>query len=180
MSTPTHTNIDSSDVMILRDLTIADQEIVWTMLQIAAKQETVDYVQRLPILAQYGLDYGTRDGDIGILALTNTSINSTGNNLVVGAAWLRFLPDGFAATDRFQPYPLDSEPLPELAIAVLPTHQGRGFGSALLECILQRATGKVRGVALSCLADNLAARKLYQQFGFVVAPHSIPRNRNGV
>lgn len=88
--------------------------------------------------------------------------------------------DGFAATDRFQPYPLDSEPLPELAIAVLPTHQGRGFGSALLERILQRATGKVRGVALSCLADNLAARKLYQQFGFVVAPHSIPRNRNGV
>jgi hypothetical protein len=88
MSTATHTNIDSSDVMILRDLTIVDQEVVWTMLQIAAKQETVDYVQRLPILAQYGLDYGTRDGDIGILALTNTSINSTGNNLVVGAAWL--------------------------------------------------------------------------------------------
>jgi ribosomal protein S18 acetylase RimI-like enzyme len=56
-----------------------------------------------------------------------------------------------------------------LGMGVLRSHRGRGIGASLLEATLQRA--KERGltrIELAVRVDNVAAKKLYDRFGFSV------------
>lgn len=77
----------------------------------------------------------------------------------VGAAWLRLL----KGDERGYGY-VDDE-TPELGMAVLPEHRGRGIGSALLRRLLESAAAAYRSVCLSVSADNPAVR-LYERAGF--------------
>jgi ribosomal protein S18 acetylase RimI-like enzyme len=56
-------------------------------------------------------------------------------------------------------------------LAVDPTVQGRGTGVALVRACLQRAhDGQRRRIVLHTMEEMVAARRLYEGFGFVRAP----------
>ena len=58
-------------------------------------------------------------------------------------------------------------PVPEeaeiVALTVAPEHRGRGVGGALLQAFLEGRRGRV---FLEVRPSNIAARRLYQRFGF--------------
>ena len=92
-------------------------------------------------------------GDIGFVAVDE------GSNDPVGAAWLRLLvgdEKGFGYVD---------EATPELGIAVLPGHRGRGVGAALLRRLLEASSVVYEAVCLSVSLDNPALR-WYERVGF--------------
>jgi len=104
-----------------------------------------------PAIARYVDGWGTRSGDSGLIALVNGAS--------VGAAWLRCFPasePGYGFVD---------EGTPELSVAVLPAHRGKGIGSRLVDQLLQR----VDATSLSCDPANPAWR-LYIRLGFKPLP----------
>lgn len=105
-----------------------------------------------PELARYVKAWG-RGGDMGLVAVEVRSGEP------IGAAWLRLL----RGDERGYGY-VDDE-TPELGMAVLPGHRGRGVGSDLLGHLLRSAAGLYRSVSLSVSADNPAVR-LYERAGF--------------
>ena len=56
---------------------------------------------------------------------------------------------------------------PELSIAVLPQHRGRGIGTQLLTDLLREAEKRYKAVSLSVSSDNPALR-MYERAGFKV------------
>ena len=78
----------------------------------------------------------------------------------VGAAWYRLFTQedaGFGFVD---------EQTPELAIAVVPSRRGRGYGHELLSGLLDCARKDGFGaISLSVAKDN-PARHLYERYGF--------------
>lgn len=101
-----------------------------------------------PELARYVRGFGSRDGDVGVLA-------EVGGH-PVGAAWVRLLTGG----ERGYGYVDDQTP--ELTVAVSAPQRGCGIGTALLTALI----AQVRGISLSCDTRNPAMR-LYSRFGFV-------------
>ncbi len=93
-----------------------------------------------------------RPGDTGVIALDE--------GFPVGAAWYRLF-------RRDAPgYGFVDEATPELAIAVVPSRRGRGFGEELLSALMKRAREEGhRALSLSVEKDNPAIR-LYERFGF--------------
>ncbi len=53
-------------------------------------------------------------------------------------------------------------------IEVLPTFQGQGIGTAVIQDILQQAHAQNRPVMLHVLKTNEAGKRLYERLGFVV------------
>jgi ribosomal protein S18 acetylase RimI-like enzyme len=100
-----------------------------------------------PALRAYIIDFGTHDGDIGVLALVDEQ--------PVGAAWARLL-HGYGFVDA---------QTPELSIALLPNFRGQGIGTLLLEHLFAALKPHFAAVSLSVQAENPAAR-LYQRQGF--------------
>jgi len=108
-------------------------------------------------LARYVDGWGRRTDDVGVVAVDADTDGP------VGAAWLRLLTGdgkGFGYVD---------DRTPELAIAVLPGHRGRGLGERLLREVLDAARGTFDAVSLSVRADN-PARRLYERAGFRPVP----------
>jgi ribosomal protein S18 acetylase RimI-like enzyme len=103
----------------------------------------------LPV-ARYVNNWG-RPGDAGLIAWEAGP---------VGAAWYRLFPasaPGFGFVD---------EQTPELAIAVVPSRRGRGYGHELLGGLLDCARKDgFRAISLSVARDN-PARHLYESYGF--------------
>jgi ribosomal protein S18 acetylase RimI-like enzyme len=93
-----------------------------------------------------------RPGDNGVIALDE--------GFPVGAAWYRlFRADapGYGFVD---------EQTPELAIAVVPSRRGRGFGEMLLTALMDRARAEGhRRLSLAVEQDNPAVG-LYSRLGF--------------
>jgi ribosomal protein S18 acetylase RimI-like enzyme len=109
-------------------------------------------VLRLPEVARYVAGWG-RAGDLGFLAIED----ATGEP--IGAVWSRLSvgdDKGFAYLD---------DATPELAVALLPEHRGRGVGTLLLTRYLERARTLFPAVSLSVSPDNPAMR-LYERLGF--------------
>ena len=79
---------------------------------------------------------------------------------VVGAAWARIMED----------YGHLDEHTPSLAIALLPSCRGQGWGEQLLQSLLEllQARGE-SGVSLSVQRENRRAVNLYRKLGFAVA-----------
>ncbi|WWC59646.1 uncharacterized protein I303_102205 [Kwoniella dejecticola CBS 10117] len=72
---------------------------------------------------------------------------------------------GSFANDYFEKYPLD--PSSKIRLELLATDraaQGRGYGSALLRCLEERADQDSQSIAVIC--DHEVASKLYQKNGF--------------
>jgi len=94
-----------------------------------------------------------RPGDTALIALDE--------GFPVAAAWYRLF-------RREQPgYGFVDEETPELAIAVVPSRRGRGFGEALLEALCERArVDGYRALSLSVERDNDALVSYYEKHGF--------------
>jgi GNAT superfamily N-acetyltransferase len=102
----------------------------------------------LPVY-RYVQNWGRR-GDAGVVAFD-------GRN-VYGAAWFRLFAagePGFGFVD---------EQTPELTIAVVPSHRGRGTGAELLEALLARARSD--GFAQVSLSAEHGQTGFYEQHGF--------------
>jgi ribosomal protein S18 acetylase RimI-like enzyme len=111
-----------------------------------------------PELARYVEGWGNRT-DLGVIAVEQDAREP------VGAAWLRLL------TGEAKGYGFVDDDTPELAIAVLPDHRGRGLGGRLLRELLDSAASRFSAVSLSVRADN-PARRLYERAGFRVVVES--------
>jgi ribosomal protein S18 acetylase RimI-like enzyme len=141
----------------IRTLSPSDQQLLREMLYLSLHVPEGgapfprDVIDR-PEIARYVSGWG-RDGDIGFVAV------DAGSGEPIGAAWLRLLKGdekGYGYVD---------EETPELGMAVLPEHRGRGVGSELLGRLLESAATVYRSVCLSVSADNPAVR-LYERAGF--------------
>jgi GNAT superfamily N-acetyltransferase len=138
--------VGKSDVRFLRD-----------MLRHAYHWRVAEDTER-PVY-RYVRNWG-RPGDAGVLALEGPH--------PYGAAWYRvFTADepGFGFVD---------EQTPELTIAVVPSHRGKGAGKELLEALLERARADgYEAVSLSTDRDQAA---WYERFGFETVgetPHAV-------
>ena len=102
----------------------------------------------LPVF-RYVQNWGRR-GDAGVVAFD-------GRN-VYGAAWYRLFTaeePGFGFVD---------EATPELTVAVVPSHRGRGTGAELLQALLAQA--RADGYARVSLSAEEGQTALYERHGF--------------
>jgi GNAT superfamily N-acetyltransferase len=107
--------------------------------------------EKEPPLTRYVNGWG-RPGDRSLIAIDDF--------VPVGAAWYRLFTQadaGFGYVD---------EQTPELAIAVVPSRRGRGFGHELLTELLDQARADgFESISLSVAKDNPAV-SLYEKYGF--------------
>ena len=141
----------------IRGLSPADQHFLWEMLYHSlhvpeGRPPFPREVIKRPEIAKYAAAWGRAD-DLGFVAVEVSSGES------VGAVWLRLL----RGDEKGYGY-VDDE-TPELGMAVLPEHRGRGVGSELLRRLLASAGAVYPSVCLSVSADNPAVR-LYERAGF--------------
>jgi ribosomal protein S18 acetylase RimI-like enzyme len=143
----------------IRPAVQADEPFLWEMLYQSLYVEEGDApfprdVVNHPHLARYVEGWG-RAGDIGFVA-----VDSDGRQ-PIGAVWSR-LPvgenKGFAYVD---------DATPELSIAVLPEHRGKGIGTHLLNHHLEAAQKTYEAVSLSVSPKN-PVRRLYERLSFEV------------
>lgn len=107
-------------------------------------------IVELPELSVYYHDFGTRTGDICLVAESD--------NKIVGAVWTRIVND-FGHID---------DDVPSLAIAVSKESRGNGIGTRLLlEMIEVLKKERFSAVSLSVQKENFAV-KLYERAGFEV------------
>jgi GNAT superfamily N-acetyltransferase len=102
----------------------------------------------LPVF-RYVQNWG-RAGDAGVVAFDGPN--------AYGAAWYRLFPasaPGFGFVD---------EETPELTIAVVPSHRGRGTGGELLEALLTQA--RADGFTRVSLSAEPGQTGFYEQHGF--------------
>lgn len=142
---------------VIRPVMPLDEPFLWEMIyQAIYVPEGIappprEIIKR-PEIARYVGGWG-RPGDLGFLAVDGAAARP------VGAAWLRLM-------NRTAPgYGYIDDETPELSIAVLPEHRGRGLGTRLITCLLQNSESTYKAVSLSVSADNPAVR-LYERLGF--------------
>lgn len=152
-----------SSPFTLRPLSAADEPFLWTMLYHAVHvppghaPPAPDIVQ-VPELARYVADWKSHPDDLGVAAEVD--------DRPVGAAWLRRLGEGPVRGHGFVGYGFIDAATPELTIAVLPDHRGRGIGTALLTALLDMARTRFAALSLSVSLTN-PAKRLYERLGFV-------------
>jgi len=141
----------------IRPLAATDQAALWDIFHVALwdpppaglrPREVLDH----PEVRIYAEDFGHREGDLG-MALEVDDVAYP-----VGACWMRLVKGG-----RGLAY-IDDE-TPQLGIALLPGHRGRGHGERLMRAALAAAKGRFPRVALSVHPENPAAN-LYRKCGF--------------
>jgi GNAT superfamily N-acetyltransferase len=142
---------------MLRPVGIHDVRFMRDMLRHAYHWRLSENTER-PVY-RYVANWGRR-GDAGVLALEGPH--------AYGAAWFRlFTADepGFGFVD---------EETPELTIAVVPSHRGKGAGAELLKALLDRARDD--GYAAISLSSAKEQTGFYEQHGFETvreAPHAV-------
>ncbi|WP_420456876.1 GNAT family N-acetyltransferase [Rubrivirga sp.] len=146
----------------VRLATPGDEPFLWTALYHAlhvppgAEPFPAEAVRR-PEIARYVAGWMGRPGDLGVVAEVG--------GVPVGAAWLRRWP----ASDRG--FGFVDQATPELSMALLPGHRGRGVGTTVLRRLLAEARRESDAVSLSVSESN-PALQLYRRLGFVVVGES--------
>lgn len=146
--------------LAIRPLGAADQDFLWDALHVALwdpppaplrPREVLDH----PGVQIYAEGWG-RETDIGVCG-TLAAFDRP-----VGACWMRLVPErkGLGYVD---------DATPQLGIAVMPGHQGKGYGRLLMQAAL--AAAKAKGIAQVSLTvhEKNPARRLYEQCGFRLA-----------
>ncbi len=137
--------------MILRRAQAKDSRFLRDMLHHAFYwRESASGAEEQPVY-RYVYNWG-RPGDVGVIAIDG--------GFPVGAAWYRlFRADapGYGFVD---------EATPELAIAVVPSRRGRGYGEQLLTALLERARQDGHAALTLSVERGNPARRLYERFGF--------------
>ena len=145
-----------SGQLSIRPLGTGDQSALWDWLHVALwdpppapprPREVLDH----PGVSIYAEGWG-REGDVGVVGEVDGK--------PVGACWMRRIRGGVGLGH------VDDD-TPQLGIALLPEHRGRGFGRALMLAALEaaRADG-YRQVSLTVHPENPAIA-LYESCGFV-------------
>jgi GNAT superfamily N-acetyltransferase len=98
---------------------------------------------------RYVMSWG-RPGDAAVIAYSDN-----GN---VGAAWYRLF------KEREPGYGFVDEQTPEVTIAVVPSHRGKGTGGELLDALLERA--RADGFSQLSLSAELGQTGFYEKYGF--------------
>lgn len=151
--------------LAMRAAGVDDADALWLFLYYASwsqHQDGVapDDIKGDPYLARYVRGWG-RHGDLGVLC------EKAGDP--IGAAWVRLL----VGAERNDISFVDPE-TPELAVAVLPGHEGRGIGTALLEDLIERSSGVYPAIVLTVREVNPAVR-LYERLGFAIVDRVVNR-----
>ena len=143
--------------MIQRPVEKSDLRFLRDMLRHAYHWRVAEDAER-PVY-RYVRNWGRR-GDAGVLALEGPH--------PYGAAWYRlFTADepGFGYVDGRTP---------ELTIAVVPSHRGKGAGKELLEALLEQA--RADGYQAVSLSTDRGQAGWYERFGFETVgetPHAV-------
>jgi ribosomal protein S18 acetylase RimI-like enzyme len=143
----------------LRPITAADEPFLWELLYqaIYIPEGTPPLPREIinePEIARYVLQWGQPD-DIGVLAIDEISQQA------IGAVWLRLL------KNKNKGYGYIDDATPELSIAVMPEHRGKGVGTQPMSRILSIAGNKYEAISLSVSEGNPAMR-LYGRLGFEI------------
>ena len=152
---------DTEPVILIAEATTDDIEFMWQMLYYASHTHHEDGVTiadmlNNPDLVRHLDAWGTRKGDLGIIARTAEQR--------VGACWLRRMVGHEQSDVTFV-----DEVTPELVISIVPELTGGGIGSHLLTEILPLADQQgVPQIVLTARASNPAI-SLYERHGFVLS-----------
>jgi ribosomal protein S18 acetylase RimI-like enzyme len=148
-------------VTIIAEATTDDVEFMWQMLYYASHTNhedgvTIADMQRNPDLIRHLDAWGTRKGDLGLIARTP-------DHRPIGACWLRHM-----VAHEQQDVTFVDDVTPELVISVEPDMTGSGIGSQLLAQILPLADESgVSQIVLTARASNPAVA-LYERHDFVL------------
>jgi ribosomal protein S18 acetylase RimI-like enzyme len=150
--------MDSYEYLIEK-ITPPDEPFLWEMLYQAiyvpaGSLAPPRQVLNNPELSRYVRHWG-RENDFGLKAM------SADERQPLGAVWLRLM------TGENRGYGHVDDLTPELSIAVLTEHRGRGVGTRLLNELFESVRDRHEAVSLSVSADN-PARRLYQRLGFEI------------
>ncbi len=151
------TRLLSPSSVRLRKLVPSDQAtlevFLWEALWDPPGQPRRDRaVLQNPLVRAYIENWGSKPEDSGLVAENE-------DGAAIGIVWSRLLLPPLQGGAFFD------EKTPQLGIAVLPPHQGRGIGTRLLEEHLAEADGKFPAISLGVHPLNPALH-LYQRFGF--------------
>jgi ribosomal protein S18 acetylase RimI-like enzyme len=140
--------------LTLRSWKPADEPFLWDMLYEAIHVADVDHrpprsILSEPSISHYLSSFGAQEGDDAVIACDGGSR--------VGAAFCRLFTEDDPAYGFVSPH------VPEVGMAVLRSHRGKGVGRAMLEHLLNSHPT----MSLSVDAGNRVARKLYESLGFV-------------
>ncbi len=144
---------------LIAEITSSDEPFLWEMLyqaihvpagSVAPPQSIINS----PALSRYVQQWG-QENDFGLKAVSADDLQP------FGAAWLRLM------TGENRGYGYVDDLTPELSIAVLAEHRGKGVGTRLLNELFESIAGKYKAISLSVSDDN-PAKRLYQRLGFVI------------
>lgn len=143
--------------MRLRALLPSDQDTLQVFLWEAlwdppGQPRRARAVLQNPLVRAYIENWGSKADDYGFVAVDE-------NEEAIGVVWSRLLLPPLQGGAFFD------ERTPQLGIAVLPGHQGRGIGTCLLRAHLGEVSDKFPAISLGVHPLNPALR-LYQRFGF--------------
>ncbi|MGA9773859.1 MAG: GNAT family N-acetyltransferase [Blastocatellia bacterium] len=148
-----------ADKYLISEITSSDEPFLWEMLYQAIHVPAGGtapprQIVNSPELSRYVEQWG-QENDLGLKAISTDDLQP------FGAVWLRLM------TEEKRGYGYIDDLTPELSIAVLREHRGKGVGTRLLNDLFESIAGRYKAISLSVSDDN-PAKRLYQRLGFEI------------